>query len=100
MRELFSLEAEHGVLGAVMLAALQQDVGLVEDILGQMSSADFYFADNAALFDALLECHERGMPIDPVTVGLVQRSLPSGTLVLGYAAEVASNVPSLANWKA
>lgn len=99
MRDLFSLEAEHGVLGAVMLAALQQNTGLVEDILGQMSSADFYFADNAALFDALVDCHERGMPIDPVTVGLVQRSLPSGALLLGYAAEVANNVPSLANWK-
>ncbi|UVK83801.1 AAA family ATPase [Pseudomonas sichuanensis] len=100
MRELFSDEAEHGVLGAVLQAGLQQDVGLVEDILGQMSSSDFYHDDNAALFETMLECRDRSMPIDPVTVGTVRRALPSGDQVMAYAAELASKVPSVANWKA
>lgn len=100
MRELFSDEAEHGVLGAVLQASLQQDAGLVEDILGQMSSSDFYRADNAALFEVMLECRDRNMPIDPVTVGTIQRNLPSSGSVMAYAAELASNVPSVANWKA
>lgn len=100
MRALFSDEAEHGVLGAVLQGSLQQDTGLVEDILGQMSSNDFYRDDNAALFEAMLECRARNMPIDPVTVGTVRRSLPSGDLLMAYAAELASNVPSVANWKA
>lgn len=100
MRELFSDEAEHGVLGAVLQGGLQQDAGLVEDILGQMSSNDFYRDDNAALFEAMLECRDRNMPIDPVTVGAVRRSLPSGDLLMAYAAELANNVPSAANWKA
>lgn len=100
MRELFSDEAEHGVLGAVLQAGLQQDAGMVEDILGQMSSSDFYRDDNAALFEVMLECRDRNMPIDPVTVGTIQRNLPSSGSVMAYAAELASNVPSVANWKA
>ncbi|HGY9632371.1 TPA: replicative DNA helicase [Pseudomonas putida] len=100
MRALYSDEAEHGVLGAVIHASLQQNVGLVEDMLGQMTSADFYHADNAALFEAMLECREQAMPIDPVTLGAVQRLLPGGDNVMAYAAELASKVPSLANWKA
>lgn len=54
MRGLFSDEAEHGVLGAVLQAGLQHDAGLVEDILGQMTSGDFYHDDNAALFEAMV----------------------------------------------
>lgn len=100
MRGLFSDEAEHGVLGAVLQAGLQHDEGLVEDILGQMTSGDFYHDDNAALFEAMVECNDRSMPIDPVTVGTVRRTLPSGDLVIAYAAELASKVPSAANWKA
>lgn len=99
MRELYSDEAEHGVLGAVLQAALQQDDGLVEDILGQMTSSDFYHVDNAALFEVMLECRDQSMPIDPVTVGTVQRTLPSGDQVMAYAAELANKVPSVANWK-
>ncbi|QXI49144.1 AAA family ATPase [Pseudomonas anuradhapurensis] len=100
MRALYSDEAEHGVLGAVIHASLQQDVGLVEDMLGQMTSADFYHADNAALFEAMVECRGRSMPIDPVTVGTVRRTLPSGDATIAYAAELANKVPSFANWKA
>lgn len=100
MRDLFSDEAEHGVLGAVLHASLQGDTGLAEDILDQMTSGDFYRDDNAALFEVMLECRERTMPIDPVTVGTVRRTLPSGDSVIAYAAELASNVPSAANWKA
>ncbi len=99
MREMFSIEAEHGVLGAIMMASLQQDAGLVEDITGQMASGDFYHADNAALFDVIQDCLGQGMPVDAVTVGVVQRSLPSGQNTMVYAAEISSNVPSVANWR-
>lgn len=99
MRELFSIEAEHGVLGAVIQASLQQDAGLVDDILGQMTSGDFYHADNAALFDVMLECRSQGIPVDPVTVDAIQRTLPSGEQSLIYASQLTQNVPSLANWR-
>jgi replicative DNA helicase len=90
-------EAEQGVLGAIMLASLAGDAGLVADIVGQMSSGDFYRDDDAALFDAIGDCLSRGMPVDPVTVGSMQRVLPSGQSTLAYAATLSRDVPSAAN---
>jgi replicative DNA helicase len=90
-------EAEQGVLGAIMLASLQGDNGLVSDIVGQMSSGDFLYDDHAALFDAIGDCLSRDMPVDAVTVGSVQRDLPSGQNTLAYAATLSRDVPSTAN---
>ncbi|QLF92283.1 hypothetical protein HW090_03320 [Pseudomonas sp. ABC1] len=98
-RELYSLEAEHGVLGAVMLASLRKDDGLVEQILGEVDSGDFFIEDNAALFLAIEDSSSEGMPVDPVTVGITRRLLPSGESTLAYAGEISKNVPSAANWK-
>lgn len=94
-RELFSLDAEHGVLGAMML-----DVNLIDPITSRLSAADFYDEDNAALFIAILECHADGMPVDAVTVGVSHEFLPNGERLLPFAAEIVHNVPSAANWEA
>ncbi|CAI3808226.1 hypothetical protein DBADOPDK_04943 [Pseudomonas sp. MM223] len=80
-------EAEHGVLGAIMLASLDGDHALADDIVSQMTSGDFLYDDHAALFDVIQDCRGRGMPVDPVTVGDVQRQLPSGRGTLSFAAE-------------
>ena len=93
-RELFSLEAEQGVIGALLL-----DKSLVDDIFGSLTVADFYFDDNAALFEEAHTCHQAGMPIDVVTVSFSRSFLPSGQTTLGYAGEIARGVPSVANWK-
>ena len=93
-------EAEHGVLGAIMLASLQGDTGMVEDIVSQMTSADFHHQDNAALFDVIHDCLEQKIPVDAVTVGSIQRLLPSGQTTMAYAAILSRDVPSTANWKA
>lgn len=93
-RELFSIEAEHGVLGAAMM-----DSSLFDDITSKVQVSDFYFADNAALYQAVIECQANGDPIDPVTVGLTMPALPSGDSTLSFAVEIASKVPSTANWK-
>lgn len=93
-RELFSLEAEQGVIGALLL-----DKSLVDDIFGSLTVADFYFDDNAALFEEAQTCHQEGMPIDVVTVSFSRSYLPSGQTTLGYAGEIARGVPSVANWK-
>lgn len=98
--EFYYSESEQGVLGAIMQAGLHQDTGMIGDIISQHSSIDFFHPDNAALFDAIKDCIERGMPVDPVTVGSVQRFLPSGQNCLAYAAELTQKVPSTANWKA
>jgi replicative DNA helicase len=93
-RELYSLEAEQGVIGALIL-----DQSLADRVFGLVDTADFYFDDNAALFEEARTRHEAGMPIDVVTVSLSRRLLPSGATTLGYAGDIARNVPSVANWK-
>ncbi len=93
-RELFSVEAEHGVLGALML-----DSALFEDITSKVQASDFYVEDNAALYQAIIDCQAAGDPIDAVTVGLSRPSLPSGDNTLAFAAEITRSVPSAANWK-
>ncbi|MDM9598614.1 replicative DNA helicase [Pseudomonas shirazica] len=90
-------EAEHGVLGAIMLASLDGNAALVDDIVSQMTSADFLYDDHAALFDVIRDCLERGLPVDAVTVGDVQRTLPSGLGTLAFAVDLCRNVPSVAN---
>lgn len=98
-RELFSLEAEQGVLGAVLKAAAQQDLELVEEIVDAVCVEDFYFDDNAALFDVIADLHREGIPVDPVTVAQLRPTLPSDQRTLAYAGDLAVNVPSTANWR-
>ncbi len=94
-RELFSIEAEHGVLGAIMLKP-----ELFDEVTSKVSVSDFYDLENAALFKAIIDCQATGDPIDPVTVGLWRPTLPSGASMLAFAVEIATKVPSTANWKA
>ena len=94
-RELFSIEAEHGVLGAIML-----NPALFDEVTSKVSISDFHDLENAALYKAIIECQATGDPIDPVTVGLWRPTLPSGASMLAFAVEIATKVPSTANWKA
>lgn len=94
-RELYSVEAEWGVLGAMML-----DPSLFDAISGKVVAADFYDIENAALYQAILDCHAAGEPIDPVTVGIFRPELPSGDSTIAYAGEIAKATYSTANWEA
>lgn len=98
-RELHSYEAEHAILGAIMLADLQKDAALVDQILEKVERADFYGEDNAALFQVMVDLHEEGVPVDPVTLGNIRPTLPSGEVTVAFAGELARRVPSTANWK-
>lgn len=93
MRDIYSLEAEHGLLGALLL-----DASLFDSVNARVTTADFAFEDNAALYQAILNTHAAGQPLDPVTVGIEYPNLPSGERTLAYAAEIAKNTPSTANW--
>lgn len=94
-RELFSLEAEHSLLGALML-----DPSLFDAITGKVTSNDFSDIDNAFLFQAIVDCQASGQPIDPVTVGVFRPNTPSGDSTIHFAGMIAKNVPSAANWSA
>ncbi|KPY29762.1 replicative DNA helicase [Pseudomonas syringae] len=92
-RELYSLEAEHGLLGALLL-----DASLFDAITARITTADFAYDDNAALYQAIIDTHAAGQMIDVVTVGVEHPELPSGERTLAYASEIAKNIPSTANW--
>lgn len=99
-RDLYSPEAEHGVLGAILITATQGDQALVEQIVEKLTPTDFYFDDNAALFQTMTDLLAAGQPIDPVTVALERPVLPGGGKTLEYAFEIHRNVGSTANWSA
>lgn len=99
-KELYSLEAEQGVLGAIMLFGVQSQEAEVDEVLSSVQVEDFYFEDNAALMQTILECHGAGTPVDAVTLGITRQLLPSGAHTLSYAADLTKNVPSAANWRA
>lgn len=92
MRDPYSVEAEHGVLGAMFLRP-----ELIDILSADLTVDDFYYDDNAALYRAILALHGENKPADAVTVGLYLGELPSGDNAIAYAAEVTRNTPSAAN---
>lgn len=94
-RELFSDEAEFGVLGAILLKP-----DLFDEISSKVAVADFHDLESAALYQVMIDCHAAGIPIDVVTLSDRRQNLPSGKPTIVHAGEVAKNVPSSANWKA
>jgi len=94
-RELYSDEAEHALLGSLML-----DGELFDSITAAVTAADFHDPENAALFQVMLELHATGAPVDPVTLHDFKPVLPSGGTTIAYAGELARNTPSTVNWKA
>lgn len=94
-RELYSDEAEHALLGALML-----DGDLFDSITSSVGTADFHDPENAALYQVMVDLHATGAPIDPVTLNDFKPYLPSGGTTIAYAVELAKNTPSTANWRA
>ena len=92
MRDPFSVEAEHGVLGAMFLRP-----ELIDILSADLAVADFYYQDNAALYRGILALHAEGKPADAVTVGVYLGELPSSKNATWYAAEITRNTPSAAN---
>lgn len=94
-RELYSDEAEHALLGALML-----DGDLFDSITSSVGAADFHDPESAALYQVMIDLHATGAPIDPVTLNDFKPYLPSGGTTIAYAVELAKNTPSTANWRA
>lgn len=93
-RELFNVDAEFGLLGAMFVDPL-----LVDEIASKVSIADFHEIENAALFRAILDCHEAGDPVNVVMVSEHHQYLPSGDSMLGYAATIQANAQGTSSWK-
>ena len=93
-RPMVAMEAEHGVLGALM-----HDPSQCEDIGAFLAVDDFSEEDHGALYAMILGCHSKKVRPDSITLSDVRAELPSGNLTIVYASEIMRNVPSAASGK-
>lgn len=91
-RDLYSPEAEHGVLGALM-----HKPELCEEIGAFLSASNFADADCAMLYNLILSSHSKGDIPDSITLSEICDRLPSGESTIVSASNIMRNVPSAAN---
>lgn len=91
-RPLIAMEAEHGVLGALM-----KKPELCETVGAFLSAADFSSEDNGALYVMILACHSKKLTPDPLTLAEIRAELPSGDATMVYANELWHKISSAAN---
>lgn len=93
-RDLFNIEAEHALLGAIFV-----EPTLLDEVSSKVDISDFHEIENAALYRAILDCHEAGDPIDVVTVSIHHEYMPDGSSMLAHAAQVQQNAQGSSSWK-
>lgn len=91
-RLMFSIEAEHGVLGALM-----QKADLAEKVGSVLLPEHFYHEDNAMLYAMILAERSKGNTPDPITLSEYRSELPSGTMTIVHACELQMKVPGYSN---
>jgi len=91
-RPLYSIEAEHGVLGALMIKP-----EMSEEIGSFLQASHFSNDDNATLYTMILLERSKGRRPDPITLHDYRPELPSGAMTMAYAAEIQIGVPSASN---
>lgn len=94
MRDPYSLEAEQGVLGAMLI-----DPSLIDVLTEDLAAADFHWSDNADIFRAIVDLRSRQQGVDFLTVSELIGSLSSGDNALAYVADIQRRTPSVANAK-
>lgn len=89
--QLYSIEAEHAVLGAMLI-----DPSLIDSLVDNLTPDDFYSADHRLIFRRIIDMHNDNHQIDVITVSDgVTLSNQQGSLA--YIGEIAANTPSTAN---
>ena len=91
-RDLVSMDAEHGVLGALMIKP-----EMCEEVGAFLGAADFNDDDHSMLYNLILSCHSKGIRPDPITLSESCETLPSGNQTMIVAATISRNIPSAAN---
>lgn len=94
MRDLHSVEAEHGLLGAMMIRP-----ELIDTLSDDLTPESFYFAENADVFRAIMATRSAGKAVDFLTVADQMGAWTFEGTALGYCAEIVNNTPSAANAK-
>ncbi|MBA4287430.1 MAG: replicative DNA helicase [Pseudomonas sp.] len=92
MRDPHSIEAEHGLLGAMM-----QRPDLIDTLSEDLSADAFYFPANADVYRSIMAIRSAGQAVDFLTVGNHVGSMDDGSPAFAYCAEIVKNTPSIAN---
>ena len=89
-----SVEAEQSVIGAMITD--NESIPVVEDIL---TSGDFYQKQYGVIYDAILELHRTGRPVDLLTLKtlLQEKDVPPEVSSMTYIGELIANVPYISN---
>lgn len=95
MRDPYSLEAEQGVLGAMLI-----DPSLIDVLSEDLKADDFHWKDHADIYRAILDLHSRQQGIDFLTVSDLIGTLENGDHAMGYVGDIQRRTPSVANAKA
>ena len=87
-----SIEAEQSVIGAMLM-----DADAITVASEQITGEDFY----GSLFDAMVELHNEGKPVDLVTLRnrLQEKNVPPEIYSLEYIRDIMTAVPTSANVK-
>lgn len=94
MMELHSLEAEHGVIGAML-----KQPHLIGVIADELAPDAFAYPVNSDLFRLILDLDAAGTPVDIITLAEAKEFLAEETRTMAYAGEIMQNTPSVANAK-
>lgn len=92
MRDPYSLEAEQGVLGAMLIRP-----DLIADIAAEISATDFYYADHVMIFRAIVSMDDGKSGIDVLSVADKIGRFDNGDFAMAYLGEIHRNTPSAAN---
>ncbi|MBQ8054057.1 MAG: replicative DNA helicase, partial [Lachnospiraceae bacterium] len=91
-----SIEAEQSVIGAMLM-----DAEAIEVAMEMLREEDFYARQYGVLFAAIVEMHQKGMAVDPVTLQtrLREKNLPPEVYGSSTILELIEQVPTSANIK-
>lgn len=92
MRDPYSLEAEQGVLGAMLIRP-----DLITDIAAEIGPGDFYFPNHPEIFRVIVSMDDGKSGIDVLSVAEKVGRLDDGSYALGYLGDINRNTPSAAN---
>lgn len=89
-----SKEAEQSILGCILIES-----ALIDDISTELQASDFYYMDNAEIYEAMLRLQGKGQAIDIVTL---ENELGNESEKVGgyaYIVGLTNSVATSAGWK-
>ena len=92
----YNLDAEQSVIGSMIM-----DRDAIVDVSDILTKEDFYSAQNAILYENMIELFKEGMAVDLITLNnrLREKNIPEDVACMSYIADIIAAVPTSANAK-